>query len=85
MRRQYSGNVHQVIKGIGVVMCISINPQTDQLWVIDYRIYDPDGDGKSKLDHVRERLNNAVHDKNLPFRGVLMDSWYAERKLMLLI
>lgn len=83
VRRQYSGNAHGVIKGIGVVTCIYLNPDTDQFWIIDYRIYDPDGDGKSKLDHVREMLNNALHDKGLPFRGVLMDSWYAERTLML--
>src|SRR5512136_3055278 len=55
----------------------------DRFWIIDYRIYDPDGDGKSKLDHVREMLDSAQHDKQLPFRGVLMDNWYAERKLML--
>jgi hypothetical protein len=83
VRRQYSGNAHAVIKGIGVVTCVYINLETDQFWIIDYRIYEPDGDGKSKLDHVREMLDNAVHDKQLPFRGVLMDSWYAERKLML--
>lgn len=83
VRRQYSGNAHAVIKGIGVVTCVYINPQTDQFWIIDYRIYDPERDGKSKLDHVREMLDNALSDKQLPFRGVLMDSWYAERKLML--
>jgi len=83
VRRQYSGNAHEVIKGIGVVTCVYINPALDQFWIIDYRIYDPDGDGKTKLDHVREMLNNALSDKQLPFRGVLMDSWYAERKLML--
>jgi hypothetical protein len=83
VRRQYSGNAHAVIKGIGVVTCVYINPQTDQFWIIDYRIYDPQHDGKSKLDHVREMLDNALSDKGLPFRGVLMDSWYAERKLML--
>ncbi len=82
-RRQYSGNAHAVIKGIGVVTCVYINPDTDQFWIIDYRIYDPERDGKSKLDHVREMLDNALSDKALPFRGVLMDSWYAERKLML--
>ena len=82
-RRQYSGNAHAVIKGIGVVPCVYINPAIDQFWIIDYRIYDPDRDGKSKLDHVREMLDNALSDKGLPFRGVLMDSWYAERKLML--
>jgi Transposase DDE domain len=83
VRAQYSGNAHGVIKGIGVVTCVYINPELDQFWIIDYRIYDPDGDGKTKLDHVREMLNNALYDKQLPFRGVLMDSWYAERKLML--
>src|SRR5258708_6065486 len=77
------GNAHGVIKGIGVVTCMYINPELDQFWIIDYRIYDPVADGKTKLDHVREMLNNALYDKQLPFRGVLMDSWYAERKLML--
>lgn len=83
VRRQYSGNAHAVIKGIGVVTCVYVNPDNDQFWIIDYRIYDPEGDGKSKLDHVREMLDNALTDKGLPFGGVLMDSWYAERKLML--
>lgn len=83
VRRQYSGNVHGVVKGIGVVTCVYINPEQDQFWIMDYRIYDPDRDGKSKLDHVREMLDNALTDKGVPFRGVLMDSWYAERKLML--
>ena len=83
VRRQHSGNAHAVIKGIGVVTCVYINPEIDQFWIIDYRIYDPERDGKSKLDHVRERLDNALSDKQLPFRGVLLDSWYAERKLML--
>jgi hypothetical protein len=62
---------------------VYINPEIDQFWIIDYRIYDPDRDGKSKLDQVREMLDKALSDKQLPFRGVLMDSWYAERKLML--
>lgn len=85
MRRQYSGNAHGIIKGIGVVTCVYINPELERFWIIDYRIYAPEGDGKSKLDHVREMLTNAISDKDLPFQTVLMDSWYAERKLMLLI
>lgn len=35
VRRQYSGNEHGVIKGIGIVNCIYVNPNTLQLWVID--------------------------------------------------
>lgn len=85
VRRQYSGNAHRVIKGIGVVTCIYINPELDQFWLIDYRIYDPDGDGKSKLDHVAEMLTNLHYQKQLPYRAVLMDTWYATKDLMLLI
>lgn len=65
-----------MVKGIGAVTCMYINPATDPLWIIDYRMYDPDGDGKTRLDHAREVLNNAGHDKQLPFRGVLGDNWY---------
>ena len=85
VRRQYSGNAHQVIKGIGVVTCVYVNPETDQFWLIDYRLYDPDGDGKSKLDHVQDMLTNVVYHKQLPFQAVLMDTWYATKNMMLFI
>jgi hypothetical protein len=85
VRRQYSGNAKAVVKGIGVVTCVYVNPLLDQFWLIDYRIYDPEGDGKSKLDPVHEMLNNLVHQKALPFCAVLMDTWYATKELMLFI
>jgi len=85
VRRQYSGNAHGVIKGIGVVTCVYVNPQLDQFWIIDYRIYDPDGDGKTKLDHLQEMLINCIHQKGLEFWAVLMDTWYATKAVMLQI
>lgn len=85
VRRQYSGNAHGVIKGIGVVTCVYVNPKVDQFWIIDYRIYDPEGDGKTKLDHMREMLMNCVYQKGLEFWAVLMDSWYATKDIMLQI
>lgn len=42
------------------VNCVYVNPETNQFWVIDYRIYDPDGDGQSKLDHVADMLQSLV-------------------------
>ena len=48
-------------------------------------VYDPDGDGKSKLDHVANMLYSLVYSKQLPFTRVQMDSWYAAQKLMALI
>jgi hypothetical protein len=85
VRYQYSGNAKSVIKGIGVVTCVYVNPDSDEFWLIDYRIYAPDGDGKTKLDHVREMLINVVYQKQLPFQAVLMDTWYASKDLMLCI
>ena len=85
VRRQYSGNAHGLIKGIGVVTCVYVNPATEQFWIIDYRIYDPDGDGKSKLEHVQEMLTHTLYHKQVRFRGVLMDTWYATKDLMLAI
>jgi len=55
-RRQYSGNEHRVIRGIGLVSCLYVNSQTGEFWVIDYRLYNPDGDGQSKLDPVAAML-----------------------------
>ena len=83
VRRQYSGNAHQIIKGIGIVTCVYVNPATNQFWLINYRLFAPDVDGKSKLQHVREMFDNAIEHKKLPFRAVLMDSWYAAKELML--
>lgn len=85
VRRQYSGNEHRVIRGIGLISCIYVNPDTGLFWLIDYRIYQPDVDGKSKLEHVQEMLIDAITKKQIPFATILMDSWYASQQLMALI
>jgi len=83
VRSQYSGNEHGIVKGIGVVNCVYVNLDTGEYWIIDWRVYDLDGDGKTKLDHVRDMFDDASQAKNLPFRAVLMDSWYATKDLMM--
>ncbi len=81
VRKQYSGNAHRIIRGIGVVTCIYYNPTTDFSYVLDYRIWAPDEDGKTKLDHVTEMFNELLR-KETAFQNVLMDTWYATTKLM---
>ncbi len=82
VRRQWSGNAKKVIKGIGLVTCVYVNPDIDKFWVIDYRIFDPARDGRSKLDHLLDMWRTILHVEQLPFRTVLMDSWYATMKVM---
>jgi hypothetical protein len=83
-RKQWSGSEKSVIRGIGVVSCVYVNPETEKFWVIDYRIFDPESDGRTKLDHVREMLGSVAH-RGVPFETVLMDTWYATKDLMVLI
>lgn len=85
VRRQYSGNEHGILKGIGLVSCIYVNPKFQTFWVIDYRIFNPDVDGKTKIAHVKDMLQNLVYQKLLPFDTVLMDTWYAVQTLMFYI
>lgn len=85
VRRQYSGNAHGLIKGIGMVNCLYVNPDSGQYWIVDYRLYDPDGDGKTKLYHVHDMLIASVAAKAIAFDRVLVDSWCVTKDLMLLI
>jgi hypothetical protein len=64
---------------------VYVNPESDQFWIIDYRIYSPESDGKTKLDHVQDMLSTCVHQKQIDFSAVLMDSWYAAKNIMLSI
>lgn len=81
VRRQYSGNAHGVIRGIGVVNCLYLDPINQQFWLLDFRVFDPDSDGKSKLDHVLDMLSR-LRERGVLFQTVLMDSWYATTEVM---
>ncbi len=81
VRRQYSGNAKSVIKGIGIVTCLYVNPELNKFWLIDYRIFAPGEDGKTKLDHAKEMFDLAIHTKQIPFRAVLMDTWVGDPRL----
>jgi hypothetical protein len=81
-RSQYSGNAHGIVRGIGVVTCVYYNPDVDQFYALDYRIFDPDRDGQSKLDHVWDMLD-GFSARNVAYGYVLMDSWYAVTELMM--
>ena len=80
VRRQSSGNAHGVIAGIDLVNCVYVSPETDQFWLIDYRLFAPDDDGKTKLDHVADMLKQLA-PRGIAYRTGLMNSWYATTKL----
>ena len=77
VRLQYSGAAHGLVRGIGVVNLVHSSGKSGDFFPVDYRIYDPAADGKTKNDHFREMLLHAVADKLIQARTVLFDSWYA--------
>jgi hypothetical protein len=75
VKRQYSGAVGGLVRGIGVVNLV--HTDGEEHYPIDYRIYAHEADGKTKNNHFREMLINAVANKQIKAKKVLFDSWYA--------
>ena len=76
VRKQYSGAAHGLVRGIGVVNLVHSSGAAGDFYPMDYRIYAPESDGKTKNDHCREMLVRAVADKGIQAQTVLLDSWY---------
>ena len=74
VKRQYSGNEHGLVRGIGIVNLVH-SDGTD-FYPIDYRIYAPESDGKTKNDHFGEMLLRAKTERGVQANTILFDSWY---------
>lgn len=77
VKLQYSGAAGGLVRGIGVLNLLHSSGQEGEFYPIDYRVYAPDQDAKTKNDHFREMLLRAVGDKQLQAKTILFDSWYA--------
>lgn len=75
VRYQYSGTVHDVIKGIGMLNFLWVDEE-NEVCPMDVRIYEPKEDGKTKNDHFRELLRLAKEREVKP-EAVIADSWYS--------
>ena len=76
--RQYSGNEHSVIPGIGIVNLLWLEKESGDYCPIDYRIYDKKSDGKTKNNHCREMLKLAK-ERGIKPDVVVFDSWYCSK------
>jgi len=77
VRAQYSGNEQRVVRGIGVVSLVHSGGKEADFYPIDYRIYAPDVDGKTKNPHFQDLFVHALDQKQLRARTILVDGWYA--------
>jgi hypothetical protein len=85
VKRQYSGTEHGLVRGIGVVSLVHSTGEPDDFYPIDYRIYAPETDGKTKNDHFQEMLIAAVGAKGVQARTILFDIRYASAENLKLV
>jgi hypothetical protein len=85
VRAQYSGNEHRVVRGIGVVSLVHSGGKDADFYPIDYRVYAPNVDGKTKNAHFHEMFVNAINHKQLKARTILFEGWYASAENLKLI
>lgn len=84
---QYSGQKHGITTGIGVVTLVYVNPECNNYWILDYRIYDKVTDGKKKTEHALDMIEywqtmSELHPERAPFTTVLIDAGYTCKKIM---
>jgi len=75
VKLQYSGNAHGLVRGIGIVNLIH-HSGGDDSYPIDYRVYDPEYDGKTKNDHFGAMIIHAIEVKKITATYILFDIWY---------
>lgn len=76
VKLQYSGNEHGLVKGIGLVNLVHTNGFEGDFYPVNYRVYDPPADGKTKNDHFREMFVQANSSQQIKARNIAFDSWY---------
>lgn len=85
VKLQYSGNEHGLVKGIGLVNLVHTNGFEGDFYPINYRVYNPDEDGKTKNEHFREMFVQANESQQIKARNIAFDSWYASAENLKLI
>ena len=85
VKLQYSGAAHGLVRGIGIVNLVHSAGAKQDFYPIDFRIYAPDQDGKTKNKHFSEMVINAVYAKKIKAKRILFDSWYASAENLKLI
>ena len=85
VRAQYSGNEQGVVRGSGVVSLAHSAGKGGDFSPIDYRVYAPGVEGKTKNAHFHEMFVNAIDQKQIKARTILFAGWYASAENVKLI
>ena len=85
VKLQYSGAAHGLVRGIGIINLVHSAGKQKDFYPMDYRLYAPVQDGKTKNEHFSDMLSNAVYAKKIKAKRILFDSWYASAENLKLV
>ena len=72
--RHWSGKYHRVVQGINLISTIWTDGEV--IAPVDFRIYNPEKDGKNKNDHFKD-MGLAAKERQFQPKSVIFDSWYS--------
>jgi hypothetical protein len=75
VQQPYSGAEHGLVGGMDIVNLVHSDGQN--FYPMDYRIYAPKVDGRTKNDLFAEMLLAAKNGKGIKATSILFDSWYS--------
>ena len=76
-KRQYSGTVHGMVTGIGLVNLVHSSGEAGDFLPLDFRVYAPEQDQLTKNDHFQAMFRQVVAEGVVQARTLLFDCWYA--------
>jgi hypothetical protein len=85
VKLQYSGAEQGLVKGIGLVNLVHTNGAMGDFYPVNYRVYNPDGDGKTKNDHFQEMFHQATDNQQIKARNIAFDNWYGSAENLKMI
>ena len=85
VKLQYSGAAGGLVRGIGIINLLHTSGQPEAFYPIDFRVFSPESDGKTKHQHFQEMLIRAKSEKRVLAQNILFDSWYASADTLKLI
>lgn len=72
----YSGNAHGLVNGIAVTNLVYSGLESEISLPVDFRVYHPEEDGKTKNDHFIEMLKLSLK-RGIKPEVVIADTWYS--------
>jgi len=76
VRPLYSGNTHGLLNGIAMTNLVYCGLESNNSLPVDFRVYHPEEDGKSKNDHFMEMLKLSLK-RGIKPEVVIADTWYS--------